>query len=297
MPTDTSPEASNGSGSDLRTGESAIPSATPISAALNEQTERGARLREDWRNSPERRRVNVALAATLGVVAAAVVIAGWIGYANGGYEERLSTGAAAAFVTLVVLGYLGLLGFLLYRRQQRRAWYDRVVVLKAHKDLARAESEADAGGLDLLSLWSLTQRRLDYYHGLATGQAERSFNYGMVAAGVGFLVVIASAIVAALGRSTVGSVSAGLVGLAGGGLGAYIGGTFMRLQENAATQLRAYFSQPLVFSRFLAAERLLDQLDPQTRPLATRELIRALAATPVSTSRDDLSVAGEESLS
>jgi hypothetical protein len=119
----------------------------------------------------------------------------------------------------------------------------------------------------------------------------------MVAAGVGFLVVIASAIVAALGRSTVGSVSAGLVGLAGGGLGAYIGGTFMRLQENAATQLRAYFSQPLVFSRFLAAERLLDQLDPQTRPLATRELIRALAATPVSTSRDDLSVAGEESLS
>jgi hypothetical protein len=52
----------------------------------------------------------------------------------------------------------------------------------------------------------------------------------------------------------------------------------MRLQETTTKQLRAYFSQPLELSRYLAAERLLKSLDQANREVAVQLLIRSIAA-------------------
>jgi hypothetical protein len=259
----------------------AMPAGTPILAALSENSERGARLRQGWRASAERRRVRLGMGMT---VATAVVVAVLVGLISHSLQPRYERNAASPWLnglgSLAAGLYVSAFFGMVYRRQQRRAWYDRAVVLKQYEEVSRAESEvSEDGQLDLMKLWAVTQKRLDYYHQLATGQAEKSFNYGLIAAGVGFIVLVGSAVAAAAGESTAASISAGLVGVAGGGLAGYIGRTFMRLQESAAVQLRAYFSQPLEFSRLLGAERLLEQLDPGARQLATQEIIRAIAAS------------------
>jgi hypothetical protein len=125
------------------------------------------------------------------VVLATAVMGGGVGALVGStiasYEsDRGINALVGGLGTAAFIVYLGAFGLVVYRRQQRRAWYDRVVVLQAHVELSRAESEVTNEELDLPSLWSLTQKRLDYYHSLATSQAEKSFNYGLLAAGIGF---------------------------------------------------------------------------------------------------------------
>lgn len=56
------------------------------------------------------------------------------------------------------------------------------------------------------------------------------------------------------------AVAAAVVGVGGGGMSAYVSATFIRSQEAASAQMRAYFSQPLDYSRTLAAERLIADL-------------------------------------
>src|SRR6185437_10224581 len=108
----------------------------------------------------------------------------FLGHAAGGsaeYNREASLLFGAIGFGLGV--YFGVLGALLYRSQQHRAWYDRVVVLRAKRDLDAVEKAvADADDLTLNSLWTVTQKRLDYYHRIATGQSEKSFTYGLVAA-------------------------------------------------------------------------------------------------------------------
>lgn len=53
---------------------------------------------------------------------------------------------------------------------------------------------------------------------------------------------------------------AGALGVISGALSGFIGRTFVRAQESAANHLQAYFDQPLKFSRYLAAERLISQM-------------------------------------
>jgi hypothetical protein len=175
--------------------------------------------------------------------------------------------------------YFGLLGTFFYRNQQRRAWYDRVVVLRAKRDLDEVEKAvADADDLTLNSLWTVNQKRLEYYHRIATSQSEMSFTYGLLAAAVGLLVTVIAVVVSAFAHNAAGSAAAGVVGLAGSGVSAYLGATFMRLQETTTKQLRAYFSQPLELSRYLVPERLLTSLDSANKEEAVLHLIRSIAA-------------------
>ena len=247
---------------------------------MHDETERGAELRGNWRTSPERRKITTnAIAFSVSAIVISMVTA-LLAYlfapdsSDQGFAAMLWGGGSA-----LVLGYLGGILFLLLLRRHRQAWFDRVVVLRARDDLVKAETDLAHDNLDLASLWSLTQKRLDYYHQIATSQSERSFAYGLGAAAVGLLVLIVSAVIAGIARSTTASIAAGLVGVGGGGLAAYIGSTFMKLQEATTVQLRAYFRQPLEFSRYLAAERLLENVDAEHRSQATRELMRALTRT------------------
>ncbi|WP_445283563.1 hypothetical protein [Streptomyces sp. DSM 118148] len=111
--------------------------------------------------------------------------------------------------------------------------------------------------LTLPELWAVTHRRLDLYHEIALGQAARSFRNAQVAMVLGFLLLAVFVAVALRSSTTAGSVVAGALGAVAAALAGYVSRTFIRSQEAAAGHLRAYFDQPLEFSRYLAAERLV----------------------------------------
>ncbi|WP_369213902.1 hypothetical protein [Streptomyces flavofungini] len=139
--------------------------------------------------------------------------------------------------------------------------------------------------LTLSELWTVTHRRLDLYHEIALGQAARSFRNAQVAMVLGFVLLVAFVIVALQASTTAGSVVAGSLGAVAAGLAGYVSRTFVRSQEAAAGHLRAYFDQPLEFSRYLAAERLVadSKLSDEQRAEVVTALAQAMIAGPGST--------------
>ncbi len=111
--------------------------------------------------------------------------------------------------------------------------------------------------LGLTTLWTVTHKRLDLYHAIATGQARRSFRNAQIAISVGFTLLVGFAVLTAVTKDTATSVVIGGLGAVSAAFAGYIGRTFVKSQETAASHLRTYFDQPLEFARFLAAERLL----------------------------------------
>ena len=55
--------------------------------------------------------------------------------------------------------------------------------------------------------------------------------------------------------NTTGAIVAGGLGAVSAALAGFISKTFVKSQTTAAEHLKAYFDQPLEFSRYLAAER------------------------------------------
>ena len=192
-------------------------------------------------------------------------------YANGAtYFDYAGYGLAGWFPFAV------LVSFWLYT-SYRQQFADRRLLEAVRGDVMRAEEDAIVDGeVDFVRLWRATQRRIDLYHDIATRQAKDSFRYGQWAAGVGFGVIVIAGVIALFARSSAASVGAAITGVAGGGLGAYIGATFMRSQDVASAQLRDYFRQPLELSKFLAAERLVRSLDPADRPAAVAHIVEGV---------------------
>ena len=239
-----------------------------------------AELRQAWLTSAERRSFSLFVWLMVFSVLIAAVIDFLIVKRN--YSENVTANPAYPFLVatpVLVWAYLAVFIAIFRRRVLRRAFNDRRLIAKARNELREAEDIAYANAeTDFASLWKVTQKRLDYYHQIATGQAERSFLYSQIAAATGFAVLLVSAIVAAFATSLIASISSAIAGISAGGLGAYVGSTFMRSQNMAATQLREYFRQPLGFSNYLAAERLLTDLDKADRAGAVRDIIKAMVS-------------------
>jgi hypothetical protein len=129
------------------------------------------------------------------------------------------------------------------------------------KDLKETEAKVIASGeLSLLNVWNVTQKRLTYYHEIATMQARRSFRNAQVAMSLGFIFLIIFAALSFRATSTTVGIITGALGAISAGFAGYISRTFVRSQETAAMHLRGYFSQPVEFSRYLAVERLVSTL-------------------------------------
>ncbi|MFE6127025.1 hypothetical protein ACFQ6Q_01930 [Streptomyces sp. NPDC056437] len=128
----------------------------------------------------------------------------------------------------------------------------------------------------------MTHTRLDLYHDIATGQARRSFRNAQVAMIAGFLLLIVFVVVALQASTTAGSVVAGGLGAVSAALSGFVARTFVKSQETAAAHLRAYFDQPLEFSRYLAAERLIadSALTEEQRAEALTALVQAMVTPP-----------------
>ncbi|HVB45229.1 MAG TPA: hypothetical protein VNF47_21345 [Streptosporangiaceae bacterium] len=252
-----------------------------------------AKERQAWRRSPEYRQTQRTQRAILYFLVPAGVLGAFVGwiyavtsnssiiYDNQGKYILYGAGIGAG-----VVGYGGIIVINATRSRARRDFRDRKLLGQAQEELKQADEEITGGATDFGALWSATQKRLDYYHRIATTQAERSFMYGQIAAGAGFVVIVISALIAGFSRSTAAAIAAGVSGVAGGGLGAYIGSTFMRSQDAASAQLRAYFAQPLEFSKYLAAERLLAFIGEDSRLSAVNQMITAIMNAPSSQQSD-----------
>jgi hypothetical protein len=152
--------------------------------------------------------------------------------------------------------------------------------LSVAEDELRREVSSDAQ-LGLSALWGLTHKRLDYYHRIATEQAESSFRYARIAMTAGFVVLVLAVVPALLAGNEVASIVAGSLGAIAAGLGGFISRTFIRSQETAAQHLRAYFLQPLEFSRYLVAERLLDTLPEDKKAEGILAIVRGISLLPL----------------
>jgi hypothetical protein len=97
---------------------------------------------------------------------------------------------------------------------------------------------------------------------------------------IGFVLLVVFLAVALQASTTAGSVVAGGLGAVSAALSGFISRTFVKSQETAATHLRAYFDQPLEFSRYLAAERLIADagLTYDDRAKVLTSLVQAMAS-------------------
>lgn len=136
--------------------------------------------------------------------------------------------------------------------------------------------------LTLPELWTVTHSRLDLYHDIATGQAQRSFRNAQAAMVCGFILLIVFVAVALNASTTAGSVVAGGLGAVSAALAGFVSRTFVKSQETAAAHLRAYFDQPLEFSRYLAVERLVADagLTSEQRAEVLTAVVQAMVTPP-----------------
>ncbi|NEA34988.1 hypothetical protein [Streptomyces sp. SID13031] len=267
-------------------GDSSVENPRPESAKDMYERIEQAQIRTNWFDSQERRdwKRNVSRFA-----AVALVLGGLLGFyfppsLPGSSEMPIISWRISGLFSGMALGGVAVVYFAYFnRRPHFRSAADRFMLGIDQIRLAQAEaklaevSDADDGSTDFASLWQVTQRRLDYYHRIATTQSERSFSYGQRAAWLGLALLTLCAVLSILAKSPTAAGIAGALGLAGGGLAGYLGRTFMRTQEAATAQLREYFAQPLEFSRYLAAERILESIaDPEIRARATATLVEAI---------------------
>ncbi|MFC5831788.1 TRADD-N-associated membrane domain-containing protein [Nonomuraea insulae] len=156
---------------------------------------------------------------------------------------------------------------------------------EALRELRSAEGALKSSDrLELGKLWTTTQSRLNYYHELATDHAQQSFRNAQIAACTGFALLLTFAIIAVYADDPQSTIVSGVLGAIAAALAGYIGRTFIRSQESAASHLHAYFDQPVKFSRYLAAERLIAEmmaLQPEQRAAISGELLRTIIAPDV----------------
>jgi hypothetical protein len=179
--------------------------------------------------------------------------------------------------SVFAVAYLSAGALFVYRSALQRAVQDRMR-LNIATELRLEEREIALSGTDFGSLWAITQKRIDYYHEIATDQARSSFRNGQLAAYAGLLVILVVAVIAGFAKNGTAAIAASVIGVAGAGLSGYIGATFMKAQAAASAQLREYFLQPVEFSRVLAAERLLDTLDRLDRAPVVTGIIQSITS-------------------
>ncbi|MFI7640611.1 hypothetical protein [Nonomuraea sp. NPDC049400] len=164
-------------------------------------------------------------------------------------------------------------------RQHHKKVQRRETALQALHDAE--ERLAERQHLKLVELWTITQSRLNYYHELATAHAQQSFHNAQLAMGAGFLLLLVFAVLGVNASNPRATLVAGVLGVISAALAGYIGRTFIRSQESASGHLHTYFDQPVKFSRYLAAERLIEAmsgLGPEQRDAISGELLRTIIA-------------------
>ena len=147
---------------------------------------------------------------------------------------------------LILALYAALGAYLMSRANFRNRWAARKTLGQQAEELRQADLgvQNDASP-EFAALWRATQARLDYYHQIATAQSKQSSSMASWPPWRASRSRSSRLWRQPFQRRRVPPWPPAITGVAGGGLGGYIGATFMRAQENSTVQLRAYFDQPL----------------------------------------------------
>jgi hypothetical protein len=112
---------------------------------------------------------------------------------------------------------------------------------------------------EFVVFWETTYQRIVQYHAEAHRQLRSSYRLAQMSAIAGFLLVAAIGVSAAFAPTKTQSIAAAAVGAVGAALAAYIGRTFNSTYSRALQRSGAFFHEPVVMARLLAAERLLSE--------------------------------------
>jgi hypothetical protein len=230
--------------------------------------------------SPQVRRVLVGVLGTL--VVGATALATW------GVTQGVLSVDLVSFLATVVAAVLGLSAATQewQARSRRAAESERINQrsIRAARDLEQAlkKSSEPAGeddSLVLASLWAAVDSRLEQYHDDAQSQGRRAFTAAMTAMWIGFVLLVASGIVAATAQGTTAPIVVGSLGGVSAAAAGYIARTFLRAYEGTSRHLRGYFLHPVEMSRYLSAERLIAQsgLSSEVQADLMRVLVHSMA--------------------
>ncbi|KJL45705.1 hypothetical protein RS82_00067 [Microbacterium trichothecenolyticum] len=151
--------------------------------------------------------------------------------------------------------------------------------LQRRKDLR--ESAEIIGGLTeassiptMADLLQLNRREMQKYHDLTTEQATVSFRHSQRAMIGGFIVVVGCIIIVTIPAiPTETKLIVGSVGVISTILSGYITNTFLKSHAASVAQLNRFFTQPLISSYLLTAERVALQLEPSERTPALQLVV------------------------
>lgn len=240
-----------------------------------------------WHESEERKRFIRFFVWCLAIVPLIALAVGFIIYVYRSTNPNTSSQATSiplafqgAGFSVLVACYLLVIALPVYRLWLFRLFRDRLQLQSAKGEVRDAEAKLAAKAnepLALSSLWDVTARRLDYYHDIATVQANASFRRAQLAMTAGFGILVLALVLSLIPRTLTSSLAIASIGGLSAALGGYIGGTFIKSQEAASGNLRGYFSQPLELSRFLLAERLLRELPEEKKAEGTLKLIEGIS--------------------
>jgi hypothetical protein len=165
-----------------------------------------------------------------------------------------------------------------YRRVKRGVHLDKYILVKIGNNLeeVNAHIEAERQETTLATLWTQTEKHLDYYHTVLITQARQSFRNTQLAMCIGFMLPVAAGILALTNSNSTKSLASASLGVMGSASALYLGRTFIRSQDAAASHLRGYFNHPRQLSRFLVAERLIEKLGEGERDAALNQLIKSV---------------------
>lgn len=130
----------------------------------------------------------------------------------------------------------------------------REVLASLVTDLLRARPKNPN---EFLGFWGDTQKQLASYHREARTQLKYAHILAQAAGSLGFILVLALGIAAASADTTSQAIAAATVGSVGAALAAFTSRTFNSTYTKALARSSAFFHEPVVASRLLAAERLL----------------------------------------
>lgn len=245
-------------------------------------SQEGARRRLRWAGSPERRMFlrSIAIQGTIWI-SAAISLTFWINNSQWGRPEYGQTMGDWQWITVMMWMFVIAGAYPMYhvtRNHAASALDDHIRIEQIQKDEADLAKDGRAG-TEFAELWSLTQRRIDHYHQLATSQSAVAFRTGQTVMGLGFVVVLALGIAAVMAPNGTAAIAASVIAVSGASLSAFVSATFLKSQSEASAQLREFFVQPVDFTRMLGAERLLEMLDdPAQKAAAVQTLISSLTA-------------------
>ncbi|MFJ4781814.1 hypothetical protein [Streptomyces sp. NPDC088794] len=250
-----------------------------LSSKKRDSQLRGISLAHKRRRAAERRAITLRELKAVGTLTIGLVVgvAATFFVAHGQNDQSTEINPQVAFVVLVI-GALAAMMFLVpwlieqrrYLRNQNDAFDQR---LEAERDLHAKALEKLRLASELETLMQLNQDQIKTYHDIVTEQADKSFKSSRTAMRVGLFLLVCAAVGGAFVpleqvRWFIGALAAFSTLLSG-----FLSKTYLTLYKEAIGQLNRYFDQPVLNSYYLAAERLIVKLGPESQDEARKQVI------------------------